>query len=133
MKFSLVALALCASATVAKEIPNPERDMRVFSGEKHMEIMGIKRNSFQEKREAGVYTQDYPKITRKTPCRNGKAGEFRCKNVDLYSFYSHKHLGSQTGEGSSSWGWTKYGMEFIIIAQVRSAETPPFYHLSSEQ
>ena len=38
--------------------------------------------------------------------------------MDLYSFKSHAELGSDGGEGSSSWGWTSpEGREFIAIGQ----------------
>jgi hypothetical protein len=38
--------------------------------------------------------------------------------IDLYSFKSHADLGSPTGEGSSSWGWTSAnGREFVAIGQ----------------
>ncbi|KAF2716302.1 hypothetical protein K431DRAFT_20770 [Polychaeton citri CBS 116435] len=39
---------------------------------------------------------------------------FQCKDMDLYDFKSHADLGSFTGEGSSSWGWTSDdGREFV--------------------
>lgn len=35
---------------------------------------------------------------------------------------SHSDLGSQVGEGSSSWGWTsRDGREFVVIAQADGA------------
>lgn len=38
--------------------------------------------------------------------------------IDLYNFKSHADLGSPTGEGSSSWGWTSAnGREFVAIGQ----------------
>lgn len=121
MKFSVVALAFAAVGVVAKEIKNPARQEKYVSGQVHNEIMGAKRSHFADFRAKGEYKKKRPRIAKKTPCRNGKAGEFRCKNVDLYSFYSHAELGSKTGEGSSSWGWTKYGQEYIIIAQADGA------------
>ena len=42
--------------------------------------------------------------------------------MDFYDFVSHADLGSQTGEGSSSWGWTSSsGREFVAIAQADGA------------
>jgi hypothetical protein len=36
----------------------------------------------------------------------------------LYDFKSHSDLGSKTGFGSSSWGWTSQeGREFVAIGQ----------------
>jgi hypothetical protein len=42
--------------------------------------------------------------------------------IDFYDFRSHADLGSRTGEGSSSWGWTSDdGREFGVIAQADGA------------
>jgi len=63
-------------------------------------------------------------------CRNGTAAvipgdplnTFRCNNIDFYDFVSHADLGSKTGEGASSWGWTSpEGREFVAIAQADGA------------
>ncbi|KAI5778428.1 hypothetical protein EDC01DRAFT_674257 [Geopyxis carbonaria] len=123
MRFSVLAAgSLLLAPVLAREIPNPARKAAYDSGAVHAEIMGTKRSSFADKRAAGHYnSKQYKKIQKKTKCRNGKAGEFRCENVDLYSFYSHADLGSVTGEGSSSWGWTHKGREYIIIAQADGA------------
>jgi hypothetical protein len=40
----------------------------------------------------------------------------------LYNFKSHTSLGSKTGQGSSSWGWTSpEGREFVAIGQADGA------------
>jgi hypothetical protein len=40
----------------------------------------------------------------------------------LYNFRSHASLGSKTGQGSSSWGWTSpEGREFVAIGQADGA------------
>ena len=71
-------------------------------------------------------------------CQNGVAAvvpgdrlnTFRCKNVDFYDFVSHADLGSRTGQGSSSWGWTSPdGREFVAIAQ---ADGAAFAEISKE-
>jgi hypothetical protein len=68
----------------------------------------------------------YPAIPRMAPCSDGKSVAmpgvegytFRCNNMDLYDFRSHKDLGSKAGFGSSSWGWTSStGREFVAIGQ----------------
>lgn len=125
MKFlSVAATALLAAAldsALGGEIANPARQENYDSGEMHMMIMGNKRHSFDIHRGTGAYNSSaYPKITKYSPCVDGMAaGQFRCKNVDLAYFASHADLGSITGEGSSSWGWTSPdGREFIIVAQV---------------
>jgi choice-of-anchor B domain-containing protein len=43
---------------------------------------------------------------------------FRCHNLDLFDFKTHTQLGSASGKGAGSWGWTSpEGREFIAIAQ----------------
>jgi hypothetical protein len=68
----------------------------------------------------------YPSLSEMVPCVNGRAElvpgsethTYRCNNVDLYSFKSHRDLGSKMGFGSSSWGWTSAdGREFVMIGQ----------------
>ena len=40
----------------------------------------------------------------------------------MYNFKSHADLGSNDGEGSSSWGWTSAdGREFVAIGQTDGA------------
>lgn len=118
---SSVLLATYLGSVLGREIANPARKANYDSGEMHMHIMGAKRDTFASQRELGAYNSSrYSTIATYSPCVNGiAAGEFRCKNVDLAYFASHAELGSKTGEGSSSWGWTSStGREFIIIAQV---------------
>jgi hypothetical protein len=44
------------------------------------------------------------------------------KQINLHHFLSHTDLGSETGLGSSSWGWVSDdGREFAIIAQADGA------------
>lgn len=124
MKFLQVAPAVllaCLDSVLGREIPNPARHAYYDVGDMHMRIMGEKRGTFAAQRNLGAYnSSQYARITTYSPCVNGiSAGEFRCKNIDLAYFASHAELGSKTGEGSSSWGWTSTtGREFIIIAQV---------------
>lgn len=55
---------------------------------------------------------------------------FRCSNIDFYDFKSHADLGSTTGRGSSTWGWTSpEGREFIAIAE---ADGSAFAEVSPE-
>jgi choice-of-anchor B domain-containing protein len=67
-----------------------------------------------------------PNITRNSQCEDGTASiikgnpkwTFRCNNIDLLDYRSHKDLGSRMGFGSSSWGWTSpEGREFMAVAQ----------------
>ncbi|TFK21272.1 hypothetical protein FA15DRAFT_707366 [Coprinopsis marcescibilis] len=117
-----LVFAAIFSSTLAKEIADPPYQERYVSGQVHQEIMDRKHAFWAEEAAAGVFNSSrFQAITEFTPCVDGRAGEFRCSNIDLYSFYSHAELGSQTGEGSSSWGWIVDGREFIIIAQADGA------------
>ena len=50
--------------------------------------------------------------------------------IDLYDFKSHADLGSERGEGSSSWGWTSpEGRELLAIGQSDGAA---FAEITSE-
>ncbi|KAF7440133.1 hypothetical protein PC9H_000477 [Pleurotus ostreatus] len=121
LAFSLVFAAVISSAWT-KEIRNPPRLQAYESGAVHNGIMDMKHRLWSAKEAAGAFNSArYSKIEDFTPCINGTAGEFRCNNIDLYSFYSHADLGSQTGQGSSSWGWVHEGREYIIIAQADGA------------
>jgi hypothetical protein len=102
------------------EIANPPANDLYLSGSVHMSLMGSKESRFEQQRQAGAYNStQYEAVAALTPCTNGKAGAYKCNNIDLYSFTSHAALGSSTGEGSSSWGWTSDdGREIIIVAQV---------------
>lgn len=116
---SLLTLLVLPLLSLGKEIPNPPRQEKYDSGLVHETLMSKKRAAFSKHERMGAFNaKKWPKINKPTPCVNGKAGEFRCENIDLWYFASHADLGSATGQGSSSWGWTYGGREFIIIAQV---------------
>jgi len=120
---SLLALVYLVPSLLAMEIPNPEK-LEIFeSGKRHMQLMDLKEKAFAKHKAAGAFvSSQYQTINQTVPCVNGKAGEFRCSNIDLHYFASHADLGSSTGQGSSSWGWTSDdGREIIIIAQADGA------------
>lgn len=130
MKFLSTASILLAAAPLAlgKEIRNPAKQEKYVSGSVHESIMEAKMTNFAHQRSAGKYKSNiWGKIQTYRPCKNGYAGSgvnttFRCNNVDLRYFLSHAGLGSATGEGSSTWGWTSpTGREFIIIGQADGA------------
>lgn len=82
-------------------------------------------------------SSQYPELSN-VPCVDGLAvaiegdanNTFRCNSLDLVHFLSHDDLGSNGGEGSSSWGWTSDdGREFIAIGQSDGAA---FAEISSE-
>lgn len=130
MKFLSTASILLAATPLAlgKEIRDPPKQERYVSGDVHNSIMDTKMANFAHQRSTGKYDSIiWDKIQTFRPCKNGYAGSgvnttFRCKNIDLRYFLSHAELGSTTGEGSSTWGWTAPGgREFIIIGQADGA------------
>jgi choice-of-anchor B domain-containing protein len=53
-----------------------------------------------------------------TPCVNGEAGGYPCKNMDLFSVLSHSVMGS-SGQVNDIWGWTDplTGKEYALVGQ----------------
>ncbi|KAI8205165.1 hypothetical protein K4K52_004457 [Colletotrichum sp. SAR 10_76] len=130
--FALSALLQGASA---KEIPPSELVSEIYdSGSVHMDLMARKKESWDRQRAAGEMesTAYRSRLAEEGPvsCVDGVAevvpgdamNTFKCSNIDFYDFKSHSDLGSTTGEGSSSWGWTSPdGREFAVIAQADGA------------
>ncbi|KAF2179488.1 hypothetical protein K469DRAFT_595703 [Zopfia rhizophila CBS 207.26] len=119
-----VLLTLSALAG-GKELPKDEvKAAKLYdSGIKHMNNIALKEETFARQEAAGKYdSSQYAEIKGLVECVNGTAktstDTFRCNNIDLYHFLSHKELGSTQGGGSSSWGWTSAdGREFVAIGQ----------------
>ncbi|KAK3356827.1 hypothetical protein B0T25DRAFT_603427 [Lasiosphaeria hispida] len=94
-----------------------------LSGHATAETMAVlkqrKLEAWSAQAEAGVFDLDrYAKLAATTPCVNGKAGEYKCSNVDLISFLRHQDLGSSTRRGNDVWGWTSpTGREFGAVGQ----------------
>jgi choice-of-anchor B domain-containing protein len=146
MKSALKAVAIAAICNYAsaKEIEmDPERDAELYqSGVMHMNIMNTKETFWASRRDAGLFDPaQYKSMEAQAPvarCVNGVATlrandplyAFSCQGLDLYDFKSHFDLGSTTGEGAGSWGWTSpEGREFVAIAQ---QDGTSFSEVSSE-
>ncbi|KAG5646749.1 hypothetical protein DXG03_002431 [Asterophora parasitica] len=115
------AFAQTVPSRARKTIPNPARKAAYQSGQVHESIMRNKTEAWAFQRAAGKYNSRKHRPLSYTPCVNGRAGEFQCSNIDLYSFKSHAELGSAIGEGSSSWGWTHKGRDFAVLGQADGA------------
>ncbi|KAI2637288.1 hypothetical protein GGS21DRAFT_469281 [Xylaria nigripes] len=146
MKYTvnIVTIAALAGLALAKEKPVDEELSRTLyqSGARHMEIMNHKETFWASRREQGIFdSTQYKSMPRDAPpvlCVNGLAElvagdpkySFNCSGLDLYDFRSHADLGSPTGEGAGSWGWTSpEGREFSAIAQSDGAA---FLEISKE-
>ncbi|KAL8383523.1 hypothetical protein RB595_010634 [Gaeumannomyces hyphopodioides] len=141
---ALVALAESASAAagVLQSAAAAAREMRYESGEVHMTLMRTKESFWAEEEALGIMnSSQYPSFARAAapiPCVDGLAkvipndakNTFKCNNVDFYDFKSHTDLGSRSGQGAASWGWTSpEGREFVAIAQ---ADGAAFAEVTSE-
>ncbi|KAH7049178.1 hypothetical protein B0J12DRAFT_574275 [Macrophomina phaseolina] len=125
---STIGLAALAGVAHSKEVEKDAvKAAELYdSGVIHQRIMDNKHSWWDLQREAGAFeSAQYPELSY-TPCVDGLAvaiegdanNTFRCNNLDLVHFLSHADLGSNGGEGSSSWGWeSPDGREFIAIGQ----------------
>ncbi|EJT79898.1 hypothetical protein GGTG_04980 [Gaeumannomyces tritici R3-111a-1] len=141
---ALVALAESATAAagVLQSAAAAAKAMRYESGEVHMTLMRTKESFWAEEEAMGLMnSSQYPSFARAAapiPCVGGLAkvipndakNTFKCNNVDFYDFKSHADLGSGSGQGAASWGWTSSeGREFVAIAQ---ADGAAFAEVTSE-
>ncbi|KAF2738949.1 hypothetical protein EJ04DRAFT_573394 [Polyplosphaeria fusca] len=124
MYLTTTILSLSALAGARQMAKDEVKAAKLYdSGIRHMNIIGLKEESWGNRRAAGKYdSAQYPEIKEFTECVNGTAvtakETYRCNNLDLYHFLSHSDLGSVDGFGSSSWGWTSEdGREFMAIGQ----------------
>ena len=112
MKFStaIATAALGATAVSAAEGSVSKMDR----------LMELKTKQWDNAMARGVFGGSalYHKILKTTPCINGKAGEYQCRNVNMHGFLSHEDLGSQVKMGNDIWGWTSpSGREFGVVGQ----------------
>ncbi|KAK3324890.1 hypothetical protein B0H66DRAFT_491494 [Apodospora peruviana] len=135
--FALAALSTCYDAASSKEMVPDARVAEIYeSGSVHMDLMARKKATWDQQRTLGAMNsaqyKSHPISAAAGPvlCQNGTAkvvpgdamNTFKCNKVDFYDFVSHAGLGSKTGEGSSSWGWTSpTGREFVVVAQADGA------------
>ncbi|KAH6906434.1 hypothetical protein BKA70DRAFT_1401607 [Coprinopsis sp. MPI-PUGE-AT-0042] len=125
-----VLLAISASSALAKEKPrDPVAHKRYASGEVMDRIMAHKEAVWDDAARTGLF--DPKKFTSSnsfTACKeghviltfNGTEQRFQCKNLDVTGHLTHQDLGSNITTariGSSIWGYTIDGREFVAVAQ----------------
>jgi hypothetical protein len=132
MKYAF-ALASLVALAAGKEIPkNKTRAAELYdNGVMHERIMAEKFKQWDQKASMRASKAEDELVELAfAQCRDGKAVPFRdqpnfffrCKNMNLHHFLPHSAFGSETGQGSSSWGWTSDdGREFAVIAQADGA------------
>ena len=86
-------------------------------------LMDLKIKHWDSMRAAGAFDKyDNARLAAvgPTPCVNGKAGEYSCEKVDLFSFLSHAQMGSATKEGNDVWGKQSQGYsDWAILTFLR--------------
>ncbi|OAA50492.1 regulatory P domain-containing protein [Metarhizium rileyi] len=115
-------LAMLASTSMAKRLVSPNAEsLSAFDSPLAVsmeELKNLKSSERQQDIANGVFDEGRYKLQLASPCSNGKAGEYSCKNVDLRGFLRHEDLGSRTREGNDVWGWTSStGREFGVVGQ----------------
>lgn len=96
MKLSLLATLAAASLAATAEIKSNMAMDR---------LMSLKVSAREKLRAKGYFHPGKWQSRReKQSCIHGKAGEYSCDKVDLYSFLSHEDMGSVTKEGNDIWG-----------------------------
>ena len=106
MKFTAALAAGLLSATAVAAAATME------------DMMELKLKSWEKAAARGAFdgNKKYKKASTAAKCKNGFAGEYPCKNVDLLDFISHEDLGATGKRGNDVWGWTsKEGREFGIV------------------
>ena len=94
MKASILSLLSASSVALASHT----------GGEIMGGLMSRKLETRQRARDQGFFNLNkYPELGA-TPCKDGKAGEYSCENVDLLGFISHQAMESKTREGNDLWG-----------------------------
>ncbi|KAG6106314.1 hypothetical protein E4U31_000880 [Claviceps sp. LM219 group G6] len=78
--------------------------------------MNMKSNWHKQKQDAGLFAEEQYEAKGSVECKDGRAGEYGCKNVNLKGSMSHGDMGSETREGNDIWGWTSAdGREFALV------------------
>ena len=107
MKLSLVAVLAMAAMATSRSIKNKNQ----VTMER---LMGLKVASREKLRDDGYFGAGKWKSSSEVQtCTGGKAGEYGCDKVDLYSFASHEDLGSETKEGNDLWGMFSNNISFV--------------------
>ncbi|PFH54506.1 hypothetical protein AMATHDRAFT_72294 [Amanita thiersii Skay4041] len=128
MKLTCAILVCCVITALARERPvDSTKHEQYASGEVMERIMKVKEATWQRNTEQGRIPKNYASYNAYAPCVNGvvKLGSgtnstFECKNLDVTGFLTHTDLGStdtSNSVGSSIWGHTIDGREFIAIGQ----------------
>lgn len=117
MHASLTSLLVAALAGSAAAAPQQQQDQEpeVYNADnlntdtspfaiEMPELQRIKLAQHDEERAAGTFDMDkYPEQAA-TKCKNGKAGPYSCKNIDLKGFLRHQDMGTKLLQGNDVWG-----------------------------
>lgn len=67
-------------------------------------LMEMKTAERAAMRSRGDFAKGKHARREKEKCKDGRAGEYACDNVDMLDFISHEEMGSTTREGNDVWG-----------------------------
>ncbi|KAG5914087.1 hypothetical protein E4U61_006134 [Claviceps capensis] len=85
---------------------------------KMAKAMNMKSSWHKQKQDAGLFAEEQYEAKSNVECKDGRAGEYGCKNVNLKGSLGHGDMGSETREGNDIWGWTSAdGREFALVGQ----------------
>jgi predicted O-methyltransferase YrrM len=87
MKFTTLAVLGLASTAMAKEMA---------------ELMTVETAERNAQRNYGLFKRGHWNKRNKEKCRNGKAGEYACDNVDMMDFLSHGAMAVRYARGMTS-------------------------------
>ncbi|KIM48671.1 hypothetical protein M413DRAFT_437855 [Hebeloma cylindrosporum] len=130
MKLSFTIVGASISLALARERPvDPIAHRRYASGEVMGKIMAIKEATWEGYRQSGYFDGTrYRSSNAFSACLDGyvkmalneTTQRFQCKNLDVTGHLTHSDLGSTDENakiGSSIWGYTIDGREFVAVGQ----------------
>ncbi|KAG5925967.1 hypothetical protein E4U42_003770 [Claviceps africana] len=93
MKLGTVTLLAMAAGYVQAE----------SAASKMSQVMRAKASFHKKKQEAGVFAEKNYQGTGYVECKDGKAGEYSCHNIDVKGSMTHEAMGSTSREGNDIW------------------------------
>ncbi|KAK3181525.1 hypothetical protein K4F52_007235 [Lecanicillium sp. MT-2017a] len=134
MKGTIASLLLAGiSASWAKPSPQSAKQASEFASAQALQadsapnavsmetVMSLKEHDMGQMSALGAFDPDRYQPRGFTPCVDGKAAEYSCKNVNLQSFLRIQDIGGDPEflRANDIWGWTSAdGREFAIVGLV---------------
>lgn len=100
------ALARPNQAARANAVFGPA-DLRAYNAPNAVSMEDLKQMKLDQQSQderAGAFAEDRYTAQSATTCKDGKAGEYSCNNLDLKGFLRHQDLQSRSRRGNDVWG-----------------------------